>query len=89
MSIKLFLPDSLSHLAKGENFFEVNGKTVGECLDQLVSLFPVMKQVFFYDSRDRLQPTIKVLVNQESTDPEGLAKRLNDGDEIQIKTERH
>jgi molybdopterin converting factor small subunit len=89
MSIKFFLPDSLSHLAKGENFFEVNGSTVGECLDQLVSLVPVMKQVLFYDSGDRLQPTIKVLVNQESTDAEGLAKELQDGDEIQIKLDRH
>ncbi len=89
MSIKLFLPASLSYLAKGEDLFEVNGKTVGECLDQLVSLVPVMKKVLFYDSGDRLQPTITVLVNQESTDAEVLAKKLNDGDEIQIKTKRH
>ncbi len=89
MSIKVFLSDSLSYLAKGEILFEVNGKTVGECLDQLVSLVPAMKQVLFYDSRDRLQPTIKVLVNQESTGAEVLVKKLHDGDEIQIKAERH
>ena len=89
MSIKLFLPASLSYLAKGEDLFEVNGKTVGECLGQLVSLVPVMKKVLFYDSGDRLQPTIKVLVNQESADAEALSKKLNDGDEIQIKTKRH
>ncbi len=88
MSIKLFLPDSLSYLAKGENLFEVNGKTVGECLNQLIGLVPVMRETLFYES-GRLVPNIEVLVNQESTDAEVLAKRLEDGDEIQIKTERH
>jgi len=62
-----------SYLAKGKDFFEVNGRTVGECLNQLVSLVPVMKETLFYES-GRLVPTIKVLVNQESDDAEGLAK---------------
>lgn len=88
MSIKLFLPTSLSYLAVGKELFEVNGETVGECLNQLVSLVPVMKKVLFYES-GKLQPTIKVLVNQESVDAEVLAKKLTDGDEIQIKTDRH
>ena len=88
MSIKLFLPKSLSHLSKGKDLFEVNGRTVGECLNQLISLVPVMKETLFYES-GRLVPTIKVLVNQESTDAEGLAKELKDGDEIQIKMDRH
>ena len=88
MNIKLFLPKSLSHLSKGKDLFEVNGKTVGECLNELVVLVPVMKETLFYES-GRLVPGIKVLVNQESTDAEGLAKELKDGDEIQIKLDRH
>jgi molybdopterin converting factor small subunit len=88
MSIKLFLPKSLSHLSKGKDLFEVNGRTVGECLNELVGLVPVMKETLFYES-GRLVPSIKVLVNQESTDVEGLAKKLKDGDEIQIKIDRH
>jgi molybdopterin converting factor small subunit len=88
MSIKLFLPTSLSHLSKGKDLFEVNGRTVGECLNELVGLVPVMKETLFYES-GRLVPSIKVLVNQESTDVEGLAKELKDGDEIQIKIDRH
>ena len=88
MSIKLFLPTSLNYLAKGQDLFEVNGGTVGECLNQLVSLVPVMKETLFLGQR--LQPTIKVLVNQEeSAEAEVLAKKLNDGDEIHIKPNRH
>ena len=88
MSIKLFLPKSLSHLSKGKDLFEVNARTVGECLNELVGLVPVMKETLFYES-GRLVPGIKVLVNQESTDVEGLAKELKDGDEIQIMMDRH
>jgi molybdopterin converting factor small subunit len=68
--------------------FEVNGRTVGECLNQLISLVPVMKETLFYES-GRLVPTIKVLVNQESADEKGMTKELKDGDEIQIKMDRH
>jgi molybdopterin converting factor small subunit len=87
MSVKLFLPKGLSYLAKGTDFFEVDGRTVGECLDQLVSFVPATKEALFLG--DRLHPTIKVSVNQESIDAEVLAKQLNDGDEIQIELERH
>ncbi|MGB9630243.1 MAG: MoaD/ThiS family protein [Thermodesulfobacteriota bacterium] len=87
MSIKLFLPTSLSYLAEGKDLFEVNGKTVSECLNQFVGLFPVLKETLFLGNR--LHPTIKVLVNQESVDAEDLAKELKDGDEIQIKLDRH
>jgi molybdopterin converting factor small subunit len=87
MSIRLFLPKSLSHLSKSKEMFEVHGRTVGECLKQLVGLVPAMKEALFLGNR--LHPTIKVLVNQESTDAETLAKELKDGDEIEIKMDRH
>ncbi len=89
MSINLFLPANLSKLAKGKDWFKVNGKTVGECLIQLVNLVPTLKNVLFCESGDRLSWTFKVLVNQESTDAEGLATKLDDGDEIEIKTTLH
>ncbi len=89
MSISLFLPANLSKLAKGKDWFEVNGKTVGECLNQLVRLAPIMKNVLFCESGDKLTWTFKVFVNQESIDAEGLAMKLEDGDEIEIKTTLH
>jgi molybdopterin converting factor small subunit len=89
MRIKLFLPASLNYLVEGKDLFEVNGRTVGECLNQLVSIAPVMKGALFYESGDWLHPTIKVLVNQDSVDAEVLATKLEDGDEIEIKTDRH
>ncbi len=88
MSIKLFLPASLSNVAKCNDWFEVSGKTVGECLNQLVNVVPELKNVLLC-AGDKLTWTIKVLVNQESIDAAGLATKLEDGDEIQIKTTMH
>lgn len=89
MSIKLILSSNLTYLAKGKVMFEVNGKTVGECLNHLVSLIPVMKKTLFYESGDRLYPHVRVQVNKKSSDAEGLAKKINDGDEIHIMLKRH
>ena len=89
MSIKLFLSSNLTYLAKGKGVFAVNGETVGACLNHLVSLVPVMKKALFYESGDRLYPHVKVQINRQSTDVEGLAKKVNDGDEIHIMLKGH
>ena len=87
MSAKLHLPDSLSVVAKRKLLYEVNGKTVGECLDYLMGLVPGIRKALFYDTGGLL-PNVKVLVGyeDEGTDLEDLKKRVNDGDEIFIKT---
>jgi len=87
MGVKLYVLGSLSVITKGKQLFEVNGKTVGECLNKLVSLIPRMKERLFYETGETfaLSSRIKVLVNEESTEAEGLAKEVKDGDEIHIK----
>jgi molybdopterin converting factor small subunit len=85
MSIKLYVQGGLSAITKGKYLFEVNGKTVGECLNHLVSLIPKMKEALFYETGEvlALRSNIEVLVN--GADAEGLAKEVKDGDEIHIK----
>jgi len=84
MSIKLYLTGNLSNLARGKNLFEVKGKTVGECLNSLVTLAPAMKRALFYESGDALYDNVKVMVNKKSVDDEELEKTINDGDVIYI-----
>ncbi|SEM63369.1 ThiS family protein [Syntrophus gentianae] len=84
MSIKVFLVDRLSNLAKGKDMFEVKGKTLGECLNYLVNLAPSIKQALFYESGNELQDNIKVLVNKKHAEAEGLEKEITDGDVIYI-----
>lgn len=87
MSIKIYILGSLSNMAKGEQPFEVHGKTVGDCLEHLVSLMPRMKEVLFYKRGEALalRSRIKVQVNNESLGAAGLAKEVRDGDQIHIK----
>ena len=66
MSIKLYLPDRLRFsIAKGRHLLEVNGKTVGECLDELVNLIPGINESRFYDTEQKTPHShIKVPVNE-------------------------
>lgn len=88
MSIKFHVPDSLSIMAKDKRLIELNGKTAGECLNELMGLIPGMKDVLFYETGGalKLRSQIRVLVNEDSVDTEGLAREVKDGDEIYIKT---
>jgi molybdopterin converting factor small subunit len=85
MSIKLYVQGGLSAITKGKDLFEVNGKTVGECLNHLVTLIPKMKEALFFETGEvlALRSNIEVLVNGAHT--EGLAKEVKDGDKIHIK----
>jgi hypothetical protein len=60
---------------------DVTGKTVAECLDDLVHIIPLMKKALSYES-GALDPHIKVLVNQKGVGAEGLAREVYNGDEI-------
>ncbi len=84
MSIKLYLPDRLSRLARDRFLFEVDGGTVGECLKQLIHLTPTLKRSLFNDSGTELEDQVRVFVNKEDAEAEGLNKKVKDGDVIHI-----
>jgi hypothetical protein len=81
MSIKVYLPNRFYYLWEGKGVLDVMGKTVAECLDDLVRVIPLLKKALSYKS-GALDPDIKVLVNQEDVGAEGLARKVHDGDEI-------
>jgi molybdopterin converting factor small subunit len=88
MSITLWLSANLSRLAKGTEGFEVDGETVGECINDLVSIVPTMRDTFFLGSR--LNPNVQVEVNKQSVgEEERLTKNVNDGDEVRIMFKGH
>lgn len=81
MSIKVYLPKRFYYLWGGRGVLDVTGKTVAECLDDVVRIIPLMKKALSYDS-GTMDPEIKVLVNQKEAGGEGLARKVNDGDVI-------
>jgi molybdopterin converting factor small subunit len=62
---------------------EVDGKSVGECLDELVERFPGMEKALFAEN-GKLLNRIEIYRNLESAYPDELAARVEDGDEIHI-----
>lgn len=67
----------------GKGVVEVEGRTVGECLEHLVKQYPGMREGLF-DRRGKLLNVVEVYVNHETAYPEELAKRVKDGDEIHL-----
>jgi len=85
MSIKVDIPYSLQYLANDAEAAEVDGSTVGECLEHLIKQFPNIKQALF-DKSGKLDMFGDIYVNGESIYPAGLAKPVKDGDELYIAT---
>lgn len=83
MSIKIHLHKTHRQYTDGLGKADVEGKTVGECLQQLVGRYPDLENALF-DGRDKLKKTIEIYLNMESTYPEELAKPTKAGDEIHI-----
>jgi hypothetical protein len=47
MDIKIKLNDALQPFSGNRAIVEVNGDTVKECLDDLIALYPVFKEIIF------------------------------------------
>ena len=83
MSIQINISQFLQHLTNGTRTVDVNGKTVGECLNDLVKQFPPVEPLLF-DKKGELIKLLNVYVNGESAYPEELTKPVNEGDELDI-----
>jgi molybdopterin converting factor small subunit len=75
----------LKELANNRDMVEVNGLTIGQCLDDLVRQFPDIKTRIF-DKQGKLLNFITIYQNKESLrdEPDPLDKPVSDGDEIAI-----
>ncbi len=83
MGVKINIHQNLRHLTKDLSTVEVNGKTVGECLNDLISQFPSIRR-YIFGKDNRLLNYVDVYVNLESSYPLELAKPVSDGDELDI-----
>jgi len=83
MSITVKLHPILQNLVGGQELVEVTGHTTGECLADLESCFPVIKQII-RDNRGQLRRYCEILVNSKSSYPEELTAPVKDGDQIDV-----
>jgi len=81
LSVRIKLHRSLAKIADGRAVLEVNGDTVGQCLEQLAARFPNLKKKLF-EKNGALSRILEIYVNGESIYPDELATAVKDGDEL-------
>jgi hypothetical protein len=82
IKVNLFYP-KLQQLAGQGSQLEVKGRTVGECLDDLVRQFPGADKLLF-DESGRLLKHVFVYINAESTRPPSLSVAVRESDTLLI-----
>ncbi|MFH0725123.1 MAG: MoaD/ThiS family protein [Pseudomonadota bacterium] len=83
MSVILNIHKTHRHYTSGLETVEVDGNTIGDCINALVERFPEMKAALF-DGKGKLKNQIEIYLNSESAYPDELKKKVNTGDEIYI-----
>jgi len=83
MSIKVYIKPIVYKCADNIIVAEVDGFTVGQCLEYLVTQFPGIEQDLF--AKDgKLLSYVNIFVNGQIAYPEDLARPVKDADEIYV-----
>lgn len=85
VSVRVRLHPYFRRFTDGQDAVEAVGQTIGECIDDLGSRFPGIKERLC-DEKGELLSFYDIYVNSQSCYPEELAKPLKDGDELTIVT---
>ena len=83
MSVTIDAHYFIPSLTNDRDIIEVKGSTVGKCFEQLITMYPKVKD-WLIGKDGNISNVVEVYVNLESVYPEGLAKPVKDGDEIHI-----
>ena len=83
MAVKIHIHMTHRPFTNGLEVVAVEGKTVGECLNQLIKQFPGMDQALFA-KKDKLLNNVEVYLNHASAYPNELLKPVKDDDEIHL-----
>jgi molybdopterin converting factor small subunit len=83
MSVQVELSSMFGLYTENKLNIDVQGKTIKECLQDLVRQFPDLKKVLLNKEGD-LQSTYEYFVNGESSYPRDMNKTLKDGDKLNV-----
>ncbi len=87
MSVKVIIPPGLQIFTDDKGEIEVAGKTVGECLEDLAVLFPMIGKTIFFRKGELFNfghNKVSIYLNGEDAYPDELGKPVEDGDTITI-----
>ena len=83
MSINVHIHSTHRQFTNGLKVVSLEGKTIDECLNQLIKQFPGMEKALFVQ-KDKLLRNVEIYLNHTSAYPNELVKPVKDGDEIHI-----
>lgn len=83
MSVKINVYYFLPHLTNDREIVEVEGSTVSECLNDLITQYPAARD-WLFEKNGELRKYLDIFVNLKETDPDDLSTPVRDGDEIHI-----
>jgi molybdopterin converting factor small subunit len=82
--VKLRIPTPLRPYAEGQSEVSVQGATVGEALNDLVTQFPTLKKHLFTEA-DELRPFVNLFLGDEDVRHlQGEDTPLKEGDQLMI-----
>ena len=83
MNINVSIHRTHRQFTDGLDTVEVEGNSVGNCLDDLIRQFPDMGNALF-DKKGKLLNAIEIYINLKSAYPDELVKPVKDGDDIHV-----
>jgi molybdopterin converting factor small subunit len=83
VSVKIDAHYFIPVLTDDRDIIDVNGNNVGQCFEQLIALYPKVKE-WLIGKDGKISNVVEVYLNQESVQPEGLSKPVKDGDVIHV-----
>jgi len=83
MSISIHFVSALQPSVGNREIIEVNGLTIGECLNKAINQFPSIKNKIFARN-GRLLKQIGIYINGKNASPNELARATKDGDDVYI-----
>ena len=83
MPVKIHIHATHRRFTNGQEVVEVEGITVGECLNDLIRQYPEMEKAIFV-KKDKLHNVVEVYLNHATAHPNELVKPVKDGDEIHL-----
>ena len=85
MSVKVHIHTTHRQFTNGLEVVEVEGSTVGDCLNHLIQQYPGMEKALFA-KKDKLRNNVEIYLNHASAYPNELVKPVKDGDVIHLVT---
>ncbi len=83
MAVNVHIHKTHRQFTTGMEVVTVEGKTVGECLGQLIRQFPGMEKALFA-KKEKLQSNVEIFINDATAYPNELIKPVKEGDEIHL-----